>query len=200
MSDPRVVDGDLHETWWEQRAEAFAEWAQNVDPADLTPLDTRALQRLSKLAAMREDVDEAIVEAVREARRQRSTWAEVGAMLGVTKQAAQQRFAPLLDGDERLTADRHLAEAYGRLPEDPALVESAARLAAHTATECADDAEDRRELDAARAEDDYLPWDEVKAAPGLESSASTSNPTTESIRDLPSRLCSTEETSLPDQD
>ena len=99
MSDPRVADGDLHETWWEQRAEAFAAWAQNVEPADLTPLDTRALQRLSKLADMREDVDEAIVEAVREARRQRSTWAEVGAMLGVTKQAAQQRFAPLLDGD-----------------------------------------------------------------------------------------------------
>ena len=32
----------------------------------------------------------------------------------------------------------------------------------------ADDAEDRRELDAARADDDYVPWDEVKAALGLE--------------------------------
>ena len=32
----------------------------------------------------------------------------------------------------------------------------------------ADDAEDRRELDAARAEDDYVPWGEVKAALGLE--------------------------------
>ncbi len=28
----------------------------------------------------------------------------------------------------------------------------------------ADDIEDRRELEAARAEDDYVPWDEVKAA------------------------------------
>ena len=34
--------------------------------------------------------------------------------------------------------------------------------------EAADDAEDRRELDAARAEDDYVPWDEVKADLGLE--------------------------------
>lgn len=140
MSDPRVADGDLHETWWEQRAEAFAAWAQNVEPADLTPLDTRALQRLSKLADMREDVDEAIVEAVREARRQRSTWAEVGAMLGVTKQAAQQRFAPLLDGDlsdnaHGGTAARSVADAYRRQPEDPVLVESAARLAARTAPE-----------------------------------------------------------------
>ena len=32
----------------------------------------------------------------------------------------------------------------------------------------ADDAADRRELDAARVEDDYVPWDEVKAALGLE--------------------------------
>ena len=31
----------------------------------------------------------------------------------------------------------------------------------------ADDAEDRRELDAARADDDYVSWDEVKAALGL---------------------------------
>ena len=33
--------------------------------------------------------------------------------------------------------------------------------------EAADDAEDRRELQAARAEDDYVPWDEVKADLGL---------------------------------
>lgn len=32
----------------------------------------------------------------------------------------------------------------------------------------ADDAADRRELAAARADDDYVPWDEVKAALGLE--------------------------------
>ena len=31
-----------------------------------------------------------------------------------------------------------------------------------------DDIEDRRELDAARADDDYVPWDEVKAALGFE--------------------------------
>ena len=32
----------------------------------------------------------------------------------------------------------------------------------------ADDAADRRELAAARADDDYAPWDEVTAALGLE--------------------------------
>ncbi len=34
--------------------------------------------------------------------------------------------------------------------------------------DAADDIEDRRELAAARAEDDYVPWDEVKADLGLE--------------------------------
>lgn len=34
--------------------------------------------------------------------------------------------------------------------------------------DAADDVEDRRELAAARAEDDYVPWDEVKAELGLE--------------------------------
>ena len=33
--------------------------------------------------------------------------------------------------------------------------------------DAADDAEDRRDLEAARADDDYVPWDEVKAALGL---------------------------------
>ena len=32
----------------------------------------------------------------------------------------------------------------------------------------AEDVDDRRELAAVRAEDDYVPWDEVKAALGLE--------------------------------
>ena len=39
----------------------------------------------------------------------------------------------------------------------------------------ADDVEDRRELDAARADDDYVPWDEVKAALGLERAGTPSS-------------------------
>ncbi len=37
-----------------------------------------------------------------------------------------------------------------------------------TPVDRADEAEDRRELEAARAEDDYVPWEEAKAALGLE--------------------------------
>ena len=41
----------------------------------------------------------------------------------------------VIEADERLAADRRLVAAYRRLPEDPALVESATRLAAHTIPE-----------------------------------------------------------------
>ena len=99
MSDQQLDNDEMQESWWEQRAEAFAAWAENLDPSDLRPLDTRALQQLSKLAGLRQDIDDAILAAVREARQQCSTWSEIGSMLGVTKQAAQQRFTPLLDGD-----------------------------------------------------------------------------------------------------
>lgn len=34
--------------------------------------------------------------------------------------------------------------------------------------DAADEVDDRRELEAAREEDDYVPWDEVKAMLGLE--------------------------------
>ncbi|MCY4422896.1 MAG: hypothetical protein OXC06_07490 [Acidimicrobiaceae bacterium] len=99
MSDQQPVNDEMQESWWEQRAEAFAAWAENLDPSDLRPLDTRALQQLSKLAGLRQDIDDAILAAVREARQQCSTWSEIGSMLGVTKQAAQQRFTPLLASD-----------------------------------------------------------------------------------------------------
>lgn len=41
----------------------------------------------------------------------------------------------VIEADERLAADRRLVDAYRRLPEDPAFVESAARLAARTVPE-----------------------------------------------------------------
>jgi len=43
--------------------------------------------------------------------------------------------AAVLEAAEQLDADRQLREAYRRVPQDPALVASARRLAAHTAPE-----------------------------------------------------------------
>ena len=147
MSDDLRRQPDrMSESWWDERSEAFAAWADSVSPADLEPADTSALQAITRLTDLRREIDEAIVEAVREARRQCRTWAEIGTMLGVSKQAAQHKYGPVLadsqpdaneppiaDPVEQLAADRRLIEAYRRLPEDPALIDSAARLAARTA-------------------------------------------------------------------
>ena len=135
------------ESWWDERAEAFETWADSVHPADLEPADTRALQTITRLTDLRKEIEAAILDAVCEARRTGHTWSEIGVMLGVSKQAAQKRYGPKLDGvpveggravidtDEQLDTDQRLADAYRRQPEDPALIESAGRLAARTMPE-----------------------------------------------------------------
>jgi ATP/maltotriose-dependent transcriptional regulator MalT len=52
------------------------------------------LHGMSQLAALGERIDWALLSVVGEARTQGVTWEAIGAALGVTKQAAQQRFAP----------------------------------------------------------------------------------------------------------
>ena len=75
------------------RAEALERWADDVDSADLKVADTEALRSISELVEQRNEVDEDLTEAVRSARRSERSWAEIGAMLGVSKQAAQRKYA-----------------------------------------------------------------------------------------------------------
>lgn len=77
-----------------ERVESFEEWARNVDPADLKVADTAALREIAKLADQRNEVEAELAAAVRSARRARRSWSEIGAMLGVSKQAAQRKYAP----------------------------------------------------------------------------------------------------------
>ena len=62
------------------------------DPVGENP--ESVLTALSQLAAIAERVDWAMLSLVGEARAYGVPWVAVGASLGVTKQAAQQRFAP----------------------------------------------------------------------------------------------------------
>ena len=72
---------------------AFERWASNVAPEDLVALDTSTLQTIAGLAAQRESVEAQLRVAVGAARGDGRSWSEIGAMLGVTKQAAQRRYA-----------------------------------------------------------------------------------------------------------
>lgn len=75
------------------RAEALEQWADDVHSADLKVADTEALRSIAELVEQRNEVDEDLAEAVRSARRSERSWAEIGAMLGVSKQAAQRKYA-----------------------------------------------------------------------------------------------------------
>ena len=117
-------------SWWDERAEVFEAWADSVSPADLEPADTSALQAITKLTDLRREIDAAILEAVREARRQCRTWAEIGTMLGVSKQAAQHKYGPAIaDSQPRskprvsaLQGETHRFDASSRTRTRPALV------------------------------------------------------------------------------
>lgn len=75
------------------RAKALAAWADKVEPEELVVADTTALRVIAELAERRGELDAALADAVRSARRADRTWAEIGAMLGVSKQAAQRKYS-----------------------------------------------------------------------------------------------------------
>lgn len=89
-----------------ERAAALERWADGVDPDDLVVADTDALRTIAELVDQRDRIDAAMLDAVRTARASRRSWSEIGAMLGVSKQAAQRKYAGRLraEGDpEHLT-------------------------------------------------------------------------------------------------
>jgi hypothetical protein len=55
------------------------------------------LDRLSRLADMREGLDADIAQAVSELRGRGVSWGDVGRALGVTRQSARQRYRPKAD-------------------------------------------------------------------------------------------------------
>ena len=77
-----------------ERATALEAWAERVEVADLKVADTKALRAIAELADQRAEIDDALAAAVRAARRANRTWSEIGAMLGVSKQAAQRKYGP----------------------------------------------------------------------------------------------------------
>jgi hypothetical protein len=79
-----------------ERAVALEGWADRVESDELVTADTGSLRAIAELAEQRDGVDAAIIEAVRSARAAHRSWSEIGAMLGVSKQAAQRKYSKLV--------------------------------------------------------------------------------------------------------
>jgi hypothetical protein len=75
-----------------ERAAVLEEWADRVQTEELEVADTDALRVIAELADQRERVDSELTAAVRAARAAHRSWSEIGAMLGVSKQAAQRKY------------------------------------------------------------------------------------------------------------
>jgi hypothetical protein len=81
-----------------ERAAALEAWADSVKSEDLHSADTEALRLIAELAQQREQLDAELAESVRAARTAHRSWSEIGAMLGVSKQAAQRKYRTKVSG------------------------------------------------------------------------------------------------------
>ncbi len=77
----------------QERAANLERWADDVASGDLRAVDTDALRQIAELVDQRRHVEDELDAAVRAARSAHRPWSEIGAMLGVTKQAAQRKYA-----------------------------------------------------------------------------------------------------------
>ncbi len=77
------------------RAAALEAWADSVEPDDLVQAETSTLRAIVELVEQRDQVDDGLTAAVKAAREAGRSWSEIGAMLGVSKQAAQRKYGPL---------------------------------------------------------------------------------------------------------
>jgi hypothetical protein len=78
-----------------QRAVNLEKWADNVEESELVDINTDELKAIAEFAARRDRLEDALTEAVRTARRHGKSWSQIGTMLGVSKQAAQRKYAKL---------------------------------------------------------------------------------------------------------
>lgn len=76
----------------QERAANLERWADDVDADDLQAVNTDALRHIAELAEQRRTVEDELNAAVAAARQANRPWSEIGAMLGVSKQAAQRKY------------------------------------------------------------------------------------------------------------
>ncbi|WP_419847491.1 hypothetical protein [Candidatus Poriferisocius sp.] len=85
------MDQDREE-WLAEKLAAFEKWAEEVDTADLKPAPLESMGAVAAWINQHEEINEALARAVADARTRGVTWSQIGALLGVSKQAAHRKY------------------------------------------------------------------------------------------------------------
>lgn len=72
--------------------DAIAKRIETTDPSEFASVPLGDLRVIAVLSNSISDAETRLVEAVAGARRQGRSWAQIGAVLGVSKQAAQRKY------------------------------------------------------------------------------------------------------------
>ena len=71
---------------------ALEKWAEEVDPADLKPAPLETFAVTARWINQFDEINEALAEAVADARSRGLTWSQIGELLGVSEQEARQKY------------------------------------------------------------------------------------------------------------
>jgi hypothetical protein len=94
MARTTIVTGNTVDQPRSARTEAdeFGAFVRRIIRAYARRVGDKDIEALTGLAALRDEVDAAIVEAVNNLHGDPYSWADIGRALGTTRQAAQMRF------------------------------------------------------------------------------------------------------------
>lgn len=83
----------------QQAADDAERWLDSLDPAAIAAPDADAsrLRRIGEAVRAVANSQVQLADAVAEARRHGHTWPQIAAMLGTSRQAAQERFGKLVE-------------------------------------------------------------------------------------------------------
>lgn len=85
------MDKDREEFLAEKLA-ALERWADQVKPEDLKPVPLESMGAMAKWINQFDHVNEALARAVADARSRGLTWSQIGELLGVSEEAARQKY------------------------------------------------------------------------------------------------------------
>lgn len=80
------------EEYLAEKLAAFEKWAEEVDPADLKPAPLESIAAIARWINQFDEVNEALAQAVADARSRGLTWNQIGELLGVSGEEARKKY------------------------------------------------------------------------------------------------------------